>query len=224
MSSYNRVNGVHASESPYLLTDVLRGQLGFDGLVISDWGGSYSAAESIKAGMDIEMPGPTLMRGARLERAVVAGKLTYEDIDTCVLRVLEFVRRAQLSGIPFEAVERPIDSAEIRALLRESAAAAVVLLKNDRNVLPITPTNGMRIAIIGPNANVAAYSGGGSASLPASYTTTPLQCITKAAEAQGATVEYTIGAPDTTRWTPLLAPFLRSGDQAGVMCNFYQEE
>jgi beta-glucosidase len=87
MTSYNRVNGTHVCEDPKLLRDVLRDQLGFDGMLISDWGGTYSSADGILASLDIDMPGPTTMRGPCVERDVVSGKLTYEDVDDCVLRV-----------------------------------------------------------------------------------------------------------------------------------------
>lgn len=80
------------------------------------------------------------------------------------------------------------------------------------------------MAVIGPNANTASYSGGGSASLPASYTVTPLDAIKTEVEAAGGSVSYTIGV-DSTRWTPLLSNFLRSPDgQPGVECRFFQEK
>lgn len=94
MASYNRVNGTHASEDPHLLREVLRKQLGFDGMLMSDWGGTYSAAEAVKASLDLDMPGPTTMRGPCLERAVVSGKLTHADMDECVLRVSLWLGRA----------------------------------------------------------------------------------------------------------------------------------
>jgi beta-glucosidase len=139
-------------------------------------------------------------------------------------QILNFVRKAQESGIPFEAPEKPIDTPAVRALLREAANAGVVLLKNDDSILPLSLKFGTRIAVIGPNANTASYAGGGSASLPASYTVTPLEAITAIADEAGASVSYTIGA-DCTRWTPLLDQFLRAPDGTpGVECSFFQEE
>lgn len=87
MTSYNKVNGVHAAESPYLLRRVLRGDFGFKGLLMSDWSGTYSSCEAIKAGLDLEMPGPAFMRGVCVERDIVSGKLRPEDVDECVDRV-----------------------------------------------------------------------------------------------------------------------------------------
>ena len=87
MTSYNRVNGLHAAEHPRLLREILRRDFGFKGMVISDWSGTYSSSEAIKASLDLEMPGPSIMRGPCLERDIIGGKLTPADIDECVLRV-----------------------------------------------------------------------------------------------------------------------------------------
>ena len=87
MSSFNRVNGLHVAEHPYLLRQVLRFDFGFKGMIMSDWSGTYTSSEAIKASLDLEMPGPTIMRGASLERDIVGGKLTPGEIDECVLRV-----------------------------------------------------------------------------------------------------------------------------------------
>lgn len=87
MSSYNRVNGTHVSENMHIMRKVLRGDFGFRGLVISDWSGTYSSSEAVKAGLDLEMPGPGTMRGPCLERDLISGKLSVADVDDCVLRV-----------------------------------------------------------------------------------------------------------------------------------------
>jgi len=157
MASYNRVNGIHVAEHPFLLRKILRGDWGFKGLIMSDWSGTYSSAEAIKAGLDLEMPGPCIMRGSAVERDVIGGKLVPADIDDCTLRVLKFVEEAIESGIPFGAKEESIDTPAVRGLLRESAVGGVVLLKNDNNVLPLKPRAGAKIAVIGPNARKAAF-------------------------------------------------------------------
>lgn len=94
--------------------------------------------------------------------------------------------------------------------------------------MPISSPNGKKIAVIGPNAKTASYSGGGSANLPPTYLITPLEAITTYAESVGAKVEYTIGS-DSSRWTPLLTPFIHHptmGKDAGpgVQCNFYAQK
>ncbi|WWC87448.1 uncharacterized protein L201_002337 [Kwoniella dendrophila CBS 6074] len=228
MSSYNRVNGLHVAEHPFLLRKILRQDFEFKGMIMSDWSGTYSSSEAIIASLDLEMPGPALMRGSSLERDIIGGKLTNDDIDECVLRVLHYVREAQQSGIDFEKEEDTINTPQVRALLREAADSAVVLLKNDQGILPISSSlTSNKIAVIGPNAKIAAYAGGGSANLAPTYLVTPLEAITKDAEALGAKVEYTIGA-DSSRWTPLLTPYIHhpvNGKAAGpgVQCDFYDQ-
>jgi beta-glucosidase len=141
--------------------------------------------------------------------------------------VLHYVKEAQLSGIPFEAIESSIDTPAVRTLLREAAGAGVVLLKNSAKVLPVALKQGMKIAVIGPNAKIAAYSGGGSASLLPTYKVTPLEAITKEAAKSDATVAYTVGA-DGSRFSPLLTDLLSlpagvTGE--GIVCaDFYEEK
>ncbi|OCF58241.1 beta-glucosidase [Kwoniella mangroviensis CBS 10435] len=194
---------------------------------MSDWSGTYSSSEAVKASLDSEMPGPALMRGSSLERDIIGGKLVPADIDECVLRVLHYVREAQQSGIDFEKEEDTINTPEVRALLREAADSAIVLLKNEHKVLPISVSDKKKIAVIGPNARTASYAGGGSANLAPTYLVTPLQAITRHAESIGAEVKYTIGS-DSSRWTPLLTPYIshpKKGKAAGpgVQCDFYDQ-
>ncbi|TNY19798.1 glycoside hydrolase family 3 protein [Rhodotorula diobovata] len=209
MTSYNRLNGTHCSEHKELLDGILRGEWGWNGLVCSDWTGVVSVDESIKAGLDVEMPGPPVMRGKPVNRALGAGKLTLEDIDDRARNVLELVNHAIDSGIPFYAGEDKVDTPELRALLREAAANATVLLKNDMNLLPLDASSikGKRIAVVGLNAKVAFPSGGGSASLAPSWLVSALDGVTEAAEEFGATVEYTAGVA-AFRYVPLLDPYL----------------
>lgn len=88
MTSYQRVNGLHVAEDPWLLRDILRNEFGLgDGLIMSDWSGTYSSSDAIKASLDLEMPGPAYVRGVCVERDIVGGKLRPEDVDECVRRV-----------------------------------------------------------------------------------------------------------------------------------------
>lgn len=114
------------------------------------------------------------------------------DIDERVRKILGMVKFAKESGIPFDVEEKMIDTDETRALLRKAAANAIVLLKNEKNILPIKEAR--KIAVIGSNARVAVPSGGGSASMLTAYTVTPLEGITAAAKDIGADVEYSIGS------------------------------
>jgi beta-glucosidase len=90
MTSYNRIHNLHVAEHPYLLRDILRRDFEFDGMIMSDWSGTYSSSDAVKASLDLEMPGPSMMRGVCLERDIVGGKLTTADLDECVLRASLF--------------------------------------------------------------------------------------------------------------------------------------
>jgi beta-glucosidase len=144
-----------------------------------------------------------------------------------ITQVLKFVRHAQESGIPFEAKEGTIDTPEVHALLQEAADASIVLLKNENQVLPVSPATGLRIAVIGSNAKTPPYAGGGSANLLPTYTITPLQAIERVAAEMNGSVSWEMGV-DTARWTPLLTDFLslpdRMEDASIVRAEFYDVE
>ncbi|GAA6022460.1 hypothetical protein JCM10207_004401 [Rhodosporidiobolus poonsookiae] len=213
MSAYNRLNGTHCSEFKGLLEGILRGEWGWEGLVMSDWNGTYSTDESIKAGLDIEMPGPPVLRGASVSRALAAGKISEEDIDDRIRNLLELVNFAIDSNIPFYGGEHRVDPPGLRSLLREAASNSVVVLKNDKHLLPFSESTvkGKKLAVIGSNARMAFPSGGGSASLAASYTVSPLEGITAAAAQLGATVNFCMGVA-AYRYVPLLDPFMTRPD------------
>ncbi|RMZ81505.1 hypothetical protein DV738_g2298, partial [Chaetothyriales sp. CBS 135597] len=191
MSAYNRVNGTYASECPKLLKDILRDDWGYKGLVMSDWFGVYSTTESIKAGLDLEMPGPSYIRGRLVAQALGSRKLRKADIDTCVRRVLQLVKQVAPLGIPEDAEEKTRDTPETSALLRKISAEGIQ----------------KTTAVIGPNAALAAYCGGGSAALDPYYTISPLQGI----RSYDKTVKYTLGAPGW-KSLPLMSHLTKSPD------------
>lgn len=227
MAAYQRVNGVHYAEHS-LLSDVLRHEFGFDGVIMSDWAGTYSTSAAIKAGLDLEAPGPSVVRsGALIERAIGCGKLTEPDIDACVRRILDLAAYAESSGIAAGAPEHLFDTPSVRVLMREAASSAVVLLKNDRAVLPLCSSSlaDQQIAVIGSNASIAAISGGGAAELRASYTVTPLGAIEEEAHAIGASVAHTPGVM-SSRFVPLLpAGSLRTkAGESGLLIELWRDE
>ncbi|KAF4335656.1 beta-glucosidase [Fusarium beomiforme] len=176
MTAYNKVNGTHAPDNHHLLQDILRDEWKWDGLVVSDWFGTYSTTEAINAGQDLEMPGPTRWRGQTLVHAVTSNKVKGSTLDERVRNVLKLVKHSiENTNIPPNAPETQLQSAENTRLLREAAAESVVLLKNEKGVLPLDPTK--RVAVIGPNADISTYCGGGSASLRAYHTVSPLEGI-----------------------------------------------
>ena len=177
MAAYNLVNGIAASESPYLLTEILRDEWGFDGVVVSDWFESVkSTAASVNAGLDLEMPGPR-WRGEQLLAAVERGEVAEATIETSVRRLLLLLDKAGLFEHPEAVAEQAIDLPERRALVREAAAEGIVLLKNKQQALPLQPEQLRSIAVIGPNAQVAQITGGGSAQVNAHYAVTPFEGI-----------------------------------------------
>ena len=179
MSSYNRINGVSASENRWLLTGVLKDEWGFEGFVVSDWGGVYNLVPAANSGLDMEMPGPARFFGEALVEAVKEGRVGQEVIDNMVCRILRIVEK---SGA-FEEVRslslEDSDTPEHRALARETASEAIVLLKNDRELLPLKREQLTSIAVIGPNATEVGIEGSGSSRVRPNYTVTPLEGFTR---------------------------------------------
>ncbi len=198
MSSYNRLNGTFASENPWLLTDVLRGDWGYDGIVMSDWFGSHTTAESVNAGLDLEMPGPTRDRGDKLVAAVEAGEVSAEMVRTRALNMLRLMSRTGAISDFRELEERAEDRPEHRALIRKAGAAGAVLLKNN-GALPLAAPKG-KVAVIGPNAKVAQIMGGGSAQLNPHYRVSPFDGLVNRLGEEGLSF-----APGCTnhRWEPM---------------------
>ncbi|KAF7193791.1 putative beta-glucosidase I [Pseudocercospora fuligena] len=217
MTSYNLVNGLHASENPKLLQKILREEWGFDGLVMSDWFGVYSTTESIKAGLDLEMPGPPSLRGQQVDLAMRCGKLLRHHLDARVTEVLKLIKKLIPLQIEENAEERTIDSPETASLLRSIAAQSLVLTKNEGSILPFKKEK--TTAVIGPNAAVAAYCGGGSASLLPYYTVSPLDGI----KAKAKDVQYELGAPGWKR-LPLLSRVAKTSDgRNGLIMKIFLE-
>lgn len=173
MSSYNRLNGTFTSEHKTLLNDLLKDEWGFSGLVMSDWFGSHSTVETVEAGLDLEMPGPTRDRGEKLVQAVREGRIGAEKVREAARRVLTLIERVGGFDRPAIPAEQAIDRPEHRALIRRAGAEAMVLLKND-GLLPLDLT-GKTIAAIGPNAGTAQIMGGGSAQLNPHYAVSPVE-------------------------------------------------
>ena len=163
MCSYNRINGVYASENTWLLTDVLRGEWGFDGVVVSDWGAVRDRVAAVAAGLDLEMPSSGGFGDAEVVAAVTAGALDARAVTTAAERVAGLAVRAYES----HSAAGHFDIGELteahHRLAREAAAQAVVLLKNDlRDGEPILPLAPSRLAVIGPFAEEPRHQGGGS--------------------------------------------------------------
>lgn len=157
MTSYNEVNGEYANENKKLLLDILRKEWGFDGLVVTDWGGSNDHVKGVMCQSDLEMPAPGLDSARELVTAVNEGRLSMKDIDLCVDHVLDAVLDLKQKA---EEKKSVFDEKAHHALARKAAAESAVLLKNEDNILPLKP--GTRIALIGDFAFVPRYQGAGS--------------------------------------------------------------
>ena len=161
MSAYNRLHGTFCSEHAWLLGDVLRGNWGFDGVVVSDWHGCHSGAASLRAGLDVEMPGPPVHRGAALAAEIDSGAASPDDLDRAADNVVRLAAWTH-AGRPSGESDGDDGPDATRELIRRAAIAAMVLLKNDGGLLPLGLTT-QRLALIGPNAAEGKAQGGGSA-------------------------------------------------------------
>jgi beta-glucosidase len=168
MTSYNRVNGEFAADDRRLLEEVLRGEWGFDGIVMTDWRAIITTEKAALAGLDLEMPAPPRGFGPSLEAAVRSGQVPESAVDAKVTRLLRTLHRRGALRQPLPEAETPSDSAQDRMLARRAAAEGIVLLAND-GILPLAAQEIRRVALIGPNAGQLAIMGGGSARVVPHY-------------------------------------------------------
>ena len=157
MSSYNLVNGTYANENKHLLMEILRGEWGFDGAVITDWGGSNDHALGVKNGSTLEMPVPGGDSVRELLAAVESGKISESDIDARLSELLPLVFDTKAA---LDAAPREFDAATHHALARRAAEESLVLLKNEGALLPLAA--GTKVAVIGDFAKNPRYQGAGS--------------------------------------------------------------
>lgn len=202
MSAYNRINGVFCSQNDWLLNDVLKGEWGFDGVVVSDWGAAKDTVGCAVGGLDLEMPGPARVYGAALKQAVEAGTVAEAVIDDHALRILRLIERCGLlDGNPKTARAEAHGPAH-RDLARKAAAEAMVLLKNEGGVLPLTDARS--VAVIGALADFPAIQGGGSSQVTPERIVTPLDGLQQRI-GNAATITFERGIDAEPR-TPTLNP------------------
>lgn len=206
MASYNRLNGTHVSESHEILEGVLRKEWGFKDMLMSDWNGTYSCAEAINAGLDIEFPGPSRWRTKTLfDQSLEVNKITMRQINRNVARVLQWVQKLAKANANVVYGEDKAERTRTEAresdakLLRKIAAEGAVLLKNDDNALPIRQGS---VAVIGPLAKAQVYTGGGSARLLTAWGSTPYQGL-EANAPDEVSLQYALGT-STARFMPML--------------------
>ena len=185
MCAYNKINGTFCSENGWLLNDVLRGEWGFDGLVMTDWGGTHDRVEGVKAGLDLEMPGDTAYCRKSIIDAVADGRLPIDKLDGAVERVLRLVEMSGDGGgeVDFKAHD---------ALSAEIAADCAVLLKND-GALPVKA--GESLFVCGELFEKMRYQGAGSSMINPAYLTSPKAAF----DGRGVDYEYSRGYRESER-------------------------
>lgn len=155
MSSYNEINGVYANENKHLLQEILRKEWGFDGIVITDWGGSNDHVMGVAAGSNLEMPAAGLDSAREIIQSVETGKLTMEELDVCVDELLNVILTLSQQN-----KKASFDVQEHHELARRASEESIVLLKNQENILPLK--SGVKVAVIGDFAFEPRYQGAGS--------------------------------------------------------------
>ena len=204
MCSYNRINGVYASENRRLLTEVLRDEWGFEGYVMSDWGAVADRVKGVEAGLDLEMPSSGGWNDRKIVEAVRAGKLDEKYVDLAVERILNIVFRYTENAKP----ETPWDMEADHLLAADIAGDCMVLLKNEDGVLPLNKED--EIAFIGEFAVKPRYQGGGSSHINSFKTTSALEA------AEGLKVTYARGysAEEDTATDEMIAEAVAAAKKA----------
>jgi len=222
MASYNRVDGVYATENRTLLIDILKGEWGYDGVVVSDWGAVHATAAAANGGTDLEMPGPPLWFGDKLLAAVEAGEVPTARIDDAALRLCRLILRTGVldGGAPPTGELR---TARHQRIARDAAIEAVVLLKNQGDLLPLEPATLRRIAVVGPNAAARRIQGGGSSQVRTDKRVSILSALTDRLAGRAEVLHADGG--DNEPVPPAARPANFSPDeargQAGVLCEYF---
>lgn len=180
MAAYNRLEGVHCTEHRWLLTDVLRGEWGFRGCVLSDWFATRSTAPSAEAGLDLEMPGPAKWYGSKLAAAAAAGEVRTETLERMARATLDLAEWTGALDGRGNGEPGTADLPEHRALARETAAASFVLLRNEGALLPLDRGALRRVAVVGAPAELGWAQGGGSVEVLPHPVVTPLEGLRRA--------------------------------------------
>jgi len=216
MTSYNLINGVHASQHEHLIKDILKGDWKFDGIVMSDWTSTYDAVAAANAGLDLEMPSGAFMNRQNLLPAINDGKVSVAAIDDKVRRMLRVMFRMGYFDRDQTDPSLPLDNPDSRTVALQAARESIVLLKNQDNLLPLDRKRITSLAVVGPNAAVAVTGGGGSSRVEPLHSVSPVAGITKLA-GDGVKVYYSAGV--STNYAEMFAKsnFLHTADGGAVV-------
>lgn len=195
MNSYNLVNGVHATQNDFLNLKVLKGEWGFQGVLMSDWDATYDGVAAVNNGLDLEMPSPKFMNAKNLVPAVQAGQVKESTLDEHLLRLFRTELRYGFTSRPqFDPADSTYSIAD-RPVALQGALESITLLKNDGHLLPLDPAKVKSIAVIGPDAYPAVTGGGGSSE---AHAFEPVSILAGIANLLGPDVHifYSAGIPD----------------------------
>lgn len=201
MTAYNKLNNTYCDQLS-LIKDVVRGEWGYPGLVMSDWFGTTSQKSSLEAGVDLEMPGPSVWRQPNsLVDKIKFGHIEQELVDERVSEVLKLISRT--SEVHSDAREASGEDEVANALARQVAAESMVLLKNDNGALPLDLSTAPKVALVGRLATECSGGGGSAGGVP-HYIKTPYACI-KDAHPSPDLVALSAGTP-IHRMIPMISP------------------
>ncbi len=181
MTSYNLLNGVHASQHDQLINRILKEEWGYDGIVMSDWTSVYDGVAAAAGGLDLEMPSGKMMCRDTLLPAFRSGRLAESVIDDKVRRILRQYERFGLLDNAELAKGYSLDSSFVRSVALDAARGGIVLLKNDSGLLPLNSRTIRRVAIIGPNGHPAVTGGGGSSQVTSAVSLSLVEAVRKIA-------------------------------------------
>lgn len=223
MGAYNRLNGPYCCADPWLLTDLLKNEWGFKGLVMSDWGAVHDVDSTLNGGLDLEMPGGQYLTKDAVLAAIREGRVPEKTVDDKVFRML----RTMLAAGIFDstrAERAAVDTAGQRAVALEGARESAVLLKNTDGMLPLDRKKIRSIAVIGPHAIKAVTGGGGSSKVDPFISVSPLQGI-QAKLGTSSEIRSARGVPETMDLTPVdsihLSPSGRPSGRRGLVGEYY---
>lgn len=177
MTSYNKLNGEYTSASKHLINDIIKDEWQYTGFVVSDWRGTHTL-KALEAGTDLEMPGPgKILTKEAILNEIEQGRFTREELDNRVGRILAAIIRSKSLDHDKPSLNGEWDTPRHHAIAQKAAEEAIILLKNNNNLLPLDIKEIETVAVIGPNAREARLGGGGSASVTACHTVSPLEGI-----------------------------------------------
>ncbi|KAK2769625.1 glycoside hydrolase family 3 domain protein [Colletotrichum kahawae] len=196
MSAYNKLKGYHCDSSYEILTEIARREWGWEGVFMSDWGGTNSIGPSINAGLDLEMPGPPAKRTQNAVMALLSnGEVSVDTINDSVRRLLWLLEKAGRFQDPSDRQEICLNTPEQSLKLRHAARSGIVMLKNENQALPLRSSENLKkVAIVGPNAKKVVAGGGGSAYIKAPYWTSVFDSLFAKIDDNKTKIVHAVGA------------------------------